>query len=158
MLSPVFDAERSWRLSRSTPPRSFRWPKPSCGETLASSSWVLAARGRCSLQATLGVEQGDVLALLLFAVAFRRPVERLREILVTTLVAGHDYSCEDTESEVVFGAYLDDVLVWLPAPLAAQVPPIAAQAFAPAGRKVEQQKTKVWVPAGLCPAGVSARW
>ena len=106
----------------------------------------------------MGVEQGDVLAPLLFAVAFRRPVERLREILVATLVADHGYSLEDAESEVVLGAYLDDVLVGLPAPLAAQVPAIAAQAFAPAGCEVEQHKTKVWVPAGLCPAGVSARW
>ena len=53
---------------------------------------------------------------------------------------------------------MDDVLVGLPAPLAAQVPAVAAQAFAPAGREVERRKTKVWVPAGLCPAGVSARW
>ena len=53
---------------------------------------------------------------------------------------------------------MDDVLVGLPAPLAAQVPAIAAQAFAPAGCEVEQHKTKVWVPAGLCPAGVDARW
>ena len=125
-----------------------------------TSSFVfLGAGGQGSvLQATLGVEQGDVLAPLLFAVAFRRPVERLREILVATLVADHGYSLEDAESEVVLGAYLDDVLVGLPAPLAAQVPAIAAQAFAPAGCEVEQHKTKVWVPAGLCPAGVSARW
>ena len=30
------------------------------------------------MQATLGVEQGDVLGPLLFAVAFRKPVEQLR--------------------------------------------------------------------------------
>ena len=41
---------------------------------------------------------------------------------------------------------------------ASSKPAIAALAFAPAGCEVEQQKTKVWVPAGLCPAGVSARW
>ena len=110
------------------------------------------------LPATLGVEQGDVLAPLLFAVAFRRPVERLRETLVETLVVQHGYSLEDVESEVILGAYSDDVLVGLPASLAAQVPAIVAQAFALAGCEVEQQKTKARVPPGLCPAEVSARW
>ena len=38
------------------------------------------------LRATLGVEQGDVLGPLLFAMAFRRPVERLPELLVDVLV------------------------------------------------------------------------
>ena len=47
-------------------------------------------------------------------------VERLREILVATLVADHCYSLEDAESVVVLGANLDDVHVRLPAPLAAQ--------------------------------------
>ena len=56
------------------------------------------------------------------------------------------------------GAYLDDVLVGVPAAVAARVPALAAQAFAPAGCQVEQQKTKVWVPAGLCPAGCDAWW
>ena len=59
-----------------------------------TSSFVfLGAGGQGSvLQATLGVEQGDVLAPLLFAVAFRRPVERLRETRVTALVAEHIYN------------------------------------------------------------------
>ena len=38
------------------------------------------------------------------------------------------------------------------------MPALAAQAFAPAGCLVEQQKTKVWVPAGLCPAGCEEWW
>ena len=62
-----------------------------------TSSFVfLGAGGQGSVpQATLGVEQGDVLAPLLFAVALRRPVERLREILATTLVADHGNRLED---------------------------------------------------------------
>ena len=58
----------------------------------------------------------------------------------------------------MLGAYLDDVLVGVPAAVAARVPALAAQAFAPAGCLVEQQKTKVWVPAGLCPEGCEAGW
>ena len=109
-------------------------------------------------RATLGVEQGDVLGPLLFAMAFRRPVERLRELLVDVLVEEHGYSKDEAEAAVVLGAYLDDVLVGLPAEAAARVPALAAQAFAPAGCLVEQQKTKVWVPAGLCPTDCEEWW
>ena len=84
---------------------------------------------------------------------FRRPVERLRELLVNVLVEEHGYSKEEAEAAVVLGAYLDDVVVGVPAQAAARVPGLAAQAFAPVGCLVEQQKAKVWVPAGLCPAG-----
>ena len=58
----------------------------------------------------------------------------------------------------MIGAYLDDVLVGLPAAAAARVPELAAEAFARARCVVEQQKTKVWVPAGLCPSGCQAWW
>ena len=49
-----------------------------------TSSFVyLDATGRgVPLRATLGVEQGDVLGPLLFAMAFRAPLERLRRRLV----------------------------------------------------------------------------
>ena len=108
--------------------------------------------------ATLRVGQGDVLCPLLFAVAFRKPVEALRAALVTALVEEHGFSPEEAEAAVVLGAYLDDVVVGLPAELAARVPSLAAQAFASVGCLVEQQETKVWVPAGLCPAGCEAWW
>ena len=104
------------------------------------------------------MEQGDVLGPLLFAVAFRRPVEELRAALVAALVEEHGYSLREAEEAVVLGAYLDDVLVGVPAAVAARVPALAAQTFAPAGCLVEQQKTKVWVPAGLCPDGCEAWW
>ena len=110
------------------------------------------------MEATLGVEQGDVLGPLLFAVGFRKPVEGLRASLVTALVEEHGYSADEAEAAVVLGAYLDDVVVGLPAALAARVPALAADAFAPAGCLVEQQKTKVWVPSGLCPAGCEGWW
>ena len=125
-----------------------------------SSSFVYqgaAGRGEL-LRATLGVEQGDVLGPLLFAMAFRRPVERLRELLVDVLVEEYGHTKEEAEAAVVVGAYLDDVVVGLPAEAAGRVPALAAQAFAPAGCLVEQQKTKVWVPAGLCPAGCEEWW
>ena len=99
-----------------------------------------------------------MLGPLLFAMAFRRPVERLRELLVDALVEEHGSSKEEAVAAVVLGAYLDDVLVGLPAEAAARVPALAAQAFAPAGCLVEQQKTKVWVPAGLCPTGCEEWW
>ena len=125
-----------------------------------SSSFVyLSAAGVGELlHATLGVEQGNVLGPLLFAMAFRRPVEELRAALVAALVGEFGYSPADAEAAVVLGAYLDDVVVGLPAEAASRVPALAAQAFAPAGCLVEQQKTKVWVPAGLCPAGCEERW
>ena len=63
------------------------------------------------LQATLGVEQGDLLGPLFFAVGFRRPVERLRAALVAALVVEEGYAPEEAEAAVVLGAYLDDVLV-----------------------------------------------
>ena len=110
------------------------------------------------LRATLGVEQGDVLGPLLFAVAFRRPLEELREALLAHLESEHGFSRADAEAHVVIGAYLDDVLVGLPAAAAARVPELAAEAFARARCVVEQQKTKVWVPAGLCPSGCQAWW
>jgi len=125
----------------------------------ASSFVFQGAGGRGAvLQATLGVEQGDVLGPLLFALAFRRPVEELRAALVAVLVEEHGYSPQEAEAAVVLGAYLDDVVVGLPAVVAARVPALAAQAFAPAGCVVEQQKTKVWVPGGLCPAGCEEWW
>ena len=80
------------------------------------SSFVYqGAAGGELLRATLGVEQGDVLGPLLFAMAFRRPVERLRELRVDVLVEEHGYSKDEAEAAVVLGAYLDDVLVGLPA-------------------------------------------
>ena len=109
-------------------------------------------------RATLGVEQGDVLGPLLFAVAFRRPLEELREAPLAHLESEHGFSRADAEAHVVIGAYLDDVLVGLPAAAAARVPDLAAEACARVGRIVEQQKTKVWVPAGLCPSGCQAWW
>ena len=71
---------------------------------------------------------------------------------------GYGHTKEEAEAAVVLGAYLDDVVVGLPAEAAGRVPALAAQAFAPAGCLVEQQKTKVWVPAGLCPAGCEGWW
>ena len=51
-----------------------------------SSFLYLGADGQGEeLHATLGVEQGDVLGPLLFAVGFRRPVETLRAALVVAL-------------------------------------------------------------------------
>ena len=110
------------------------------------------------LRATLGVEQGDVLGPLLFAVAFRRPLEELREALLSHLEAEQGCSRAEAEAQIVIGAYLDDVLVGLPAAAAARVPELAAETFARVGCVVEQQKTKVWVPAGLCPSGCQAWW
>ena len=60
------------------------------------------------MQATLGVEQGDVLGPLLFAVAFREPVEALRAALVAVLVEEHGYSPGEAEAAVTLGAFLDD--------------------------------------------------
>ena len=110
------------------------------------------------LEATLGVEQGDVLGPVLFAVAFHKPVEALRTALVAALVEDHGYSPEEAEAAVVLGAYLDDVVVGLPAEAAARVPALAAAGFETVGCLVEQQKPEVWVPAGLCPSGCEAWW
>ena len=125
-----------------------------------ASSFVFQGAGGSGelLQATLGVEQGDVLGPLLFAVAFRKPVEALRAALVAVLVEEHGFSAEDAEAAVVLGAYLDDVVVGLPPEAAARVPALAAAAFAPVGCQVEQQKTRVWVPEGRCPAECEAWW
>jgi len=110
-----------------------------------ASSFVFQGAGGSGelLQATLGVEQGDVLGPLLFAVAFRKPVEALRAALVAVLVEEHGFSAEDAEAAAVLGAYLDDVVVGLPPEAAARVPALAAAAFAPVGCQVEQQKTRV---------------
>ena len=110
------------------------------------------------LQATKGVEQGDVLGPLLFAAAFRGPLAELRDRLLSCLETECGYSPEHAEAELVLGAYLDDVLVCLPAAAAARVPGLAAASFAPAGLAVQEEKTKVWVPNGLCPAGCAAWW
>ena len=125
----------------------------------ASTFVYLGSDGRGeALHATLGVEQGDVLGPLLFALAFRKPVEALREALLTLLQVEHGYSRADAEAAVVLGAYLDDVLVGLPASVAGQVPALAAQAFHTVGCVVEQGKTKVWVPTGHCPPGCVDWW
>ena len=125
-----------------------------------TSSFVyLDASGRgVPLLATLGVEQGDVLGPLLFAMAFRAPLERLRRKLVDLLRTEHGFSPEDADAAVVLGAYLDDVLVGLPAAAAARVPELAEETFAPAGCQVQQEKTKVWVPEGICPLGCQDWW
>ena len=96
------------------------------------------------------------MAPLLFAVAFRKPVEALRAALVTALGEEHGYTPEEAEAAVELGADLDDVVVGLQAEAAAKVPSLAAQAFAPVGCLVEQQEAKVLVPAGLCPAECEA--
>ena len=117
-----------------------------------------ASGGGVELRATRGVEQGDVLAPLLFSAAFRGSLAALRERLLDLLVAEPGYTREQAEAELVLGAYLDDVLVGLPAAAAARVPGLAAEAFAQAGLTVGERKAKVWVPAGLCPAGSAAWW
>ena len=99
-----------------------------------------------------------MLGPLLFALAFRKPVEALREALLTLLEEKHGYSRADAEAAVVLGAYLDDVLVGLPASVAGQVPALAAQAFHTVGCVVAQDKTKVWVPTGHCPPGCVDWW
>ena len=100
----------------------------------ASSFVYQGAAGRGELlRATLGVEQGDVLGPLLFAMAFRRPVERLRELLVDVLVEEYGHTKEEAEAAAVLGAYLDDVVVGVPAQAAARAPALAAQAFTPVG-------------------------
>ena len=119
----------------------------------------VGAEGRGTvLQATKGVEQGDVLGPLLFAVAFRKPVAELRERLLELLQNELGYTREEAEAELVLGAYLDDVLVGLPAAAAARVPGLAAAAFAPLGCAVQEEKTKVWVPNGTCPPACAAWW
>ena len=55
------------------------------------------------LRATLRVEQGDVLGPLLFAVGFRRPVERLRAALVAALVDEEGFEHGEAEAAVVLG-------------------------------------------------------
>ena len=90
--------------------------------------------------------------------AFRQPLEELREALLTHLETAHGHSRAEADAQIVIGAYLDDVLVGLPAGAAARVPELAAEAFARARCVVEQQKTKVWVPAGLCPSGCQGWW
>ena len=85
------------------------------------------------LRATRGVEQGDVLGPLLFSAAFRASLAALRERLLDLLVTEHSYTREAAEAELVLGAYLDDVLVGLPAAAAARVLPLAREAFAQAG-------------------------
>ena len=82
-----------------------------------ASSFVFQGAGGLGevLQATLGLEQGDVLGPLLFAVAFRKPVEALRAARVAVLVEEHGYSPEEAEAAVMLGAFLDDGVVGLPA-------------------------------------------
>ena len=64
----------------------------------ASSFVYQDSEGRGQLlRATLGVEQGDVLGPLLFAMAFRRPVEELRTTLVATLVEEHGFTAQEAE-------------------------------------------------------------
>ena len=58
------------------------------------------------LQATKGVEQGDVLGPLLFAAAFRGPLAALRDRLLDCLETECGYTREQAEAELVLGAYL----------------------------------------------------
>ena len=95
------------------------------------------------LRATRGVEQVDVLGPLFFAVAFRKPVAALCEQLLQCLEEEHGFSREQAEDELVVGAYLDDVLVGIPAAAAARVPEFATAAFAHVGCAVEEGNTKV---------------
>ena len=99
--------------------------------------------GGVELLATRGVEQGDVLGPLLFSAAFRRSLETLRERLLDVLVNEFGLTREAAEAELVLGAYLDDVLVGLPAAVAARVPGLATEAFELAGCVVEEGETKV---------------
>ena len=72
---------RLWHsLSREQPLPPALLPMAEAFLRRASSFVFQDASGQgVELRATLGVEQGDVLGPLLFAVAFRRPLEELRE-------------------------------------------------------------------------------
>ena len=97
-----------------------------------------------ALPADAGVDQGDPLAPAFLAVTIRTPLEwleqRLRELAQSEL----GYSPEQAAGAVRVHAYLDDLLVRVPASLAAQVPTEAAAALEQVGGALDTAKTQVW--------------
>lgn len=104
-----------------------------------------------------GVDQGDPLALAFPAVTIREPLERL-EARLRDLAEEEGFSPEAAADAVRVRAYLDDVLVRMPASLAARVPDEAAAAPQAVGGSLDHAKTRAWRSAGGCPTGCEKWW
>ena len=94
------------------------------------------------LYADQGVDQGDPLAPAFLAVTIREPLERL-ETRLRSLAEAEGFSPEAAADAVRVRAYLDDVLVRVPASLAARVPDEATAALQAVGGSLDQAKTQV---------------
>ena len=88
------------------------------------------------LYADQGVDQGDPLAPAFLAVTIREPLERLEDRL-RDLAEEQGFSPEAAADAVRVRAYLDDVLVRVPASLAARVPDEAAAALQTVGGSLD---------------------
>ena len=94
------------------------------------------------LYADQGVDQGDPLAPAFLAATTCDPLERL-ETRLRSLAEAAGFSPEAAADAVRVRAYLDDFLVRVLAPLAAQVPDEATAASQAAGGSLDQAKTQV---------------
>ena len=112
------------------------------------------AEGACRrLRSTGGVDQGDPLAPLLFACGMR---PRLRALEHALREAAGQLNLPPDDVHVL--AYLDDVVVLVPAALAGGVQAAAQEALGDLGLELEPRKTQAWSGGAACPPGLEAQW
>ena len=112
------------------------------------------SKGKChQLTASDGVDQGDPLAPLLFACGIRPRLTELERMLRER--AGNMGLPPD---KVRIFAYLDDVLVAVPAALAEHVLHDASSCFGGLGLKLRPDKTQAWSPRAACPVSLRDQW
>ena len=112
------------------------------------------AKGECHwLYSTDGIDQGDPLAPLLFALGFKPHLEQLESDLRRLAVErGLD------PSRIHLLAYLDDVTILVPPEMASEALAAAAAAFQRFGLQLRPDKTQAWSLRAPCPEGLQDQW
>ncbi len=119
-----------------------------------SAYYFWDGKGVCTeLNATDGVDQGDVLTPLLLACGL---APHLRDLEGELRDLAHARGLVSSRIRVL--AYLDDVAVLAPPELAAEILPTAQRVLSLAGLELQPGKTQAWSRASPCPPGLERQW
>ena len=111
-------------------------------------------KGDCQwLSSTDGVDQGDPLAPLLFALGFKPHLEQLESDLRRIAV---EHGLDPSRIHLL--AYLDDVTILCPPQMASEALAAAAAAFQRFRLLLRPDKTQAWSLRSPCPDGLQDQW